>query len=421
MDCWLEWDLNGSAVALARPLALALVEDALQTQGPRVSRAPDLPDYATALVDEARRRVALKRGRRPPEGDVELRGQTLYSLLRARLHAGACPDPRPVDGADLAPLPARDFVVVSRCGAWKDARIQRVFDARFGEGAWRSGYSWGEHTVDVRSGIELYEDGYREALAADPELLAWVCGFAEVYDTAPSNVAAYCDYSIQEVEGAGQHWQDVAIRRALVRLGRWFKGHALLEIRGQDSGGYRLNPGQLDFHAHERLVEPRQYAWWRVDSIEDFSVSNFCVEAPLDDVRRWLRAAPIDAERCATLLVAQHVALLPELPRACAAGARASLYAARTVSLMGAAAQDFLASYDDAEFIAQVARIAELPRARQQLIDRLLSDDPLTRKPAFAALLEDDDREFVRWMLAAVQEDPARKLRARAREALAAE
>ncbi|MCB9756236.1 MAG: hypothetical protein H6713_40470 [Myxococcales bacterium] len=419
MDCWLRWPINGAAIALARPLARAVVEDALCASDDRLPGrgAPELSPPAAALLEEARRRASLKRGRPVEGGDVALRGGSLYAFLQEHLVPGTCPDARPVDDAAMRPLPAEDFVVVARCGAWKDARIQREFDARFGAGRWRMGYSWGARSLDVRSGVELYEDGYRAALAARPELRAWVRGFADVYDTAPSNVAAYCDYSIQEVEGAGQHWQDVAVRRALLRLGEWFHGDGLLEIRGQESGGYRLNPGQLEFHEPARLVEPRQYAWWRRDSIEDFSVSNFCVEAHLPDVLAWMRAAPIDADRCATVLVAQHPGLLPELPRVCAAGARATLFAARALTLMGAA--ELLAGHDDPQLFALVERVGRLAPRQQQLVDRLLADDPLTRKEAFPELLEAPEKEFVRWLLEFVLEDPARKLRARAREELA--
>lgn len=417
MECWLRWSLEGGEIAVPRPLAIAIVEDALR-QAPAAATRPrrELPPHVAALLDEAARRSSLKLGASVDAADRPFRGGTLHEFLTACLEAGACPDPRPVDGASLVPLPAGEFVVAARCGAWKDARIRQVFDARFGAGCWRAGYTWGPHTFDVRSGIDLYEDGYREALAASPELVAWVCGFAEVYDTAPSNIAAYCDYSVQEVEGAGQHWQDVAIRRSLVRLGRWFGGSELLEIRGQDSGGYRLNPGQLDFHAPGRIVEPRNYAWWRPDSIEDFSVSNFCVQVPRVALLAWLREAPIDADRCTALLVAQDPGLLSELPRFLAAGARATLVAARTLSLMDAAA--LRGALDEPALAELVPRIQRLAPRRRRLLDRLLDDDALTRRDALDELLQDDDREFMRWMLAAVQDDPARKLRARAREAL---
>jgi len=367
-------------------------------------------------MDDARRRASFKQGRTIGCGDVSFRGETLGSFLTKNLYEGTCPDRRPVDEGVVEPLPPGEFVVVSRCGTWKDTRIQRVFDERFGPNEWRMGYSWGEHTVDVRSGIDLYEDGYRAALAADPALVEWVCGFAEVFDTAPSNVAAFCDYSIQEVEGAGQHWQDVAVRRALIRLGRWFEGDALLEIRGQDSGGYRLNPGQLEYYKSEWIVEPRQYAWWKRDSIEDFSVSNFCVQASLPRVLAWMRGAPMDEERYQTMLVAQHPELLSEVPRMRAAGVRGTWVAARTLSLMDA--YDFLATQDDSGLVEVIVRIQRLSPFRQQLLDRLLADDPLTRREAFAELLRDEDREYVRWMLQVVEEDPARKMRARARAAL---
>lgn len=94
-------------------------------------------------------RVEIDLGEPLEEGCVPFRGETLESFLCAHLQPGPCPDPRPVDAASMRPLPTEDFVVVARCGAWRNARIAREFDARFGPGVWRTGYSWGEHTLDA--------------------------------------------------------------------------------------------------------------------------------------------------------------------------------------------------------------------------------------------------------------------------------
>src|SRR5262249_53587055 len=117
-------------------------------------------------------------------------------FLQRYLRLGEFPGlPCPVNVASLEPLPEADFVCVARCGAWKDARIRREFDARFGAGNWRTGYSWAGLTLDVRSGIQIYEDGYYHALGNNPELLGWLRTYRDVYDTSPTNTDSYCDYS----------------------------------------------------------------------------------------------------------------------------------------------------------------------------------------------------------------------------------
>lgn len=91
---------------------------------------------------------------------------------------------------------------------------------------------------------------------------------SEVFDNDNSNVLAGTDYSIQTV--ASTHFQDIAIRRCLVRLGQRFRGDHLVEIRGEVSEGCRFNPGQLLFHLPELIAKPELASWWKSGSIESF-------------------------------------------------------------------------------------------------------------------------------------------------------
>ena len=196
----------------------------------------------------------------------------------------------PVDAASMVALPAEGWITVGRCGHWKDSRIHSAFTKRFGEN-WRTGYEWGSSIIDYRSGIQLYEEAYYTVLQKDPELLSWIIHTAsECYDTSPSNQASYCSYSVQEVEGSAQHWQDVAVRRCLIRMGKWFQGDHPVEIRGRESEGFRLNPSELPFHLSRLIVRPLQFGWWKGGSIEDFSMSNFVVQTREEPLRRFLEA-----------------------------------------------------------------------------------------------------------------------------------
>jgi nicotinate-nucleotide adenylyltransferase len=101
---------------------------------------------------------------------------------------------------------------------------------------------------------------------------------SDVYDIQPSNVESGLDYHKQECTAT--HLQDIAVRRVLVRLGRSFKGDHLVQIRGHESEGYRLNPGKVPFHEPESIIEPTfaPGRWWDAHSVEDFWQSNKVLE-----------------------------------------------------------------------------------------------------------------------------------------------
>lgn len=423
--CWFDWSAGEDPIALEWPLGLSIVEDALLEAFPSIgvplSKEQAITNNFDWFLQTAVRRAAIRLGSVGSGSRVVPDRAPLDELLRQHLHEGEFPgEPRPVDVATMTPLAEEDFVCVARWGSWKDERIHREANARFGVGNWRMGYSWGDWTLDVRSGIQIYEDGYYHVLRNDPELLQWTLSYCDVFDTNPSNVASYCDYSVQEVENAGQHWQDVAIRRVLRRLGLWFGGEELLEIRGHESEGYRLNPGQLPFHRPDLLVSPRQWGWWRPDSIEDFSISNFAIQVPLPIVRDYLRSRDPDQESGEVILMAQHPELLPEMARfAATGGLRAQLFVFRALQLMRERTGADL--FGDVTLPLGVRELWELFQSGKQehgeVIDRLLSAEPEVRREGLAqiSLLESKLRIPV---LKAASEDPARKLRNQAQRLL---
>lgn len=158
-------------------------------------------------------------------------------------------------------------------GARRDALV-RANDKAFGPGQWAIAYQWGERVVDRAFALGLYEDAYVEHLRATPGDLEWLLETASnVYDTAESNVASGLDYAVQET--AATHLQDIAVRRAVARLGRTFGGTRLVQIRGHESEGYRLNPGRVPFHHPDKIrrddaAPPLPGDWCLPDSIEAF-------------------------------------------------------------------------------------------------------------------------------------------------------
>ena len=141
-------------------------------------------------------------------------------------------------------------------------------------------YLWESELIPRSSALQLYEDAYFQFLKANPEVLDWLVRTgADVYDNSLTNVESGIDYSVQEA--AATHLQDIAMRRCILRTGRWFEGDCLIQIRGIESEGYVLMPGLVPFHFPDRIVQPSLApAWARCGSIEDFWQSNKVVVSP---------------------------------------------------------------------------------------------------------------------------------------------
>ena len=138
---------------------------------------------------------------------------------------------------------------IDRSGYFGDKRdeIQAGFDRDCGKGNWRIAWEWGGLVIPRAEALQIYEDGYYEHFKAKSELLEWlVTNFSDVFDTASSNVRAEFNYDVQET--SSNHIHDVAIRRAVLRRGEWFKGTRLLEVRSVNAEGRILSPCNIPFH-----------------------------------------------------------------------------------------------------------------------------------------------------------------------------
>lgn len=172
----------------------------------------------------------------------------------------------------------------------KRNEVHARWDSQHGEGAWRIAYEWAGLIIPRELALRIYEDGYYEFFKNHDETLEWLVSTAsDVYDTAPSNVEAGFDYFVQETPN--NHVHDVAIRRAVARLGAWFGGDHLMHVRWKDSEGFRINPGVVAFHRPDLIVpgEINDYGgkgiWWHPDTIEDFYQRNKVLQVRSDEQR----------------------------------------------------------------------------------------------------------------------------------------
>lgn len=173
------------------------------------------------------------------------------------------------------------WVIVERPGylGKKRDEVQERWSQEHGVFNWRIAWQWGSLIILRKEALQIYEDGYSEFFKSHPSMLEWLVSTAlDIYDTAPSNIHSGLDYDIQETPN--NHIHDIAIRRAVFRLGERFRGNRLMHVRWVDSEGYELNPGVVPFHLPHMIVqeEIKDYGgkgiWWYKDTIEDFYQRN---------------------------------------------------------------------------------------------------------------------------------------------------
>lgn len=150
------------------------------------------------------------------------------------------------------------------------------WNERYGENNWRLVWKIGGTYVDLLGVCALYEDGYYQFLTANPDVLEQLLTEASnVYDDEPSNVESGFDYTIQETQRT--HLQDISIRRSVLRMGKWFRGKELIQIRpsrGTHPLSIILSPGRVPMHRSDLIEQPELEGWWESGSIESFYQSN---------------------------------------------------------------------------------------------------------------------------------------------------
>jgi len=181
---------------------------------------------------------------------------------------------------------------VRRPGYFGRSRDQKfaALDAEFGQGNWR--VRWcislpAPHRI-ARLGFDFeyacknfYEMSYLAYLIFNSAELDYICSFEEVIDNGISNITSGFDYNKQESNAT--HIQDIAIRKVLKRLGLHFRPsksamidpHKVLVVRGPDTSGGHLNPGQVPFIWPHLIEMPSMRPdWAKPWSVEDFWQSN---------------------------------------------------------------------------------------------------------------------------------------------------
>lgn len=180
---------------------------------------------------------------------------------------------------------------IDRPGYFGEKRGELIasYNEKYGQENWKISWQWGSQIIERPEAHQLYEDGYYEYLRSNPNVADWLAReFSNVYDNSLSNIDSGFNYDYQEAKST--HLQDISLRRCLMRLGKWFSGDKLLEVRSFDKVGAFLSPCRIPFHLPHMIYkgqtkykgEERDFSkdppWWIKkgvkDSIEEFYQQN---------------------------------------------------------------------------------------------------------------------------------------------------
>ncbi len=185
-----------------------------------------------------------------------------------------------------------EWITVEKPGYFGKKRdeLYARWNSEYGQGNWRIAWQWSSKMIEKPEALQIYEDSYYEFLKERSGILEWLVKTAsDVYDTAPTNIQAGFSYVHQETPN--NHIHDVAIRRSVMRLGKWFKGDHLMHVRGKGTEGERLSPHLVPFHLPDLIYQGdiKDYRnkgiWWRElgikYSVEELYQQNKILQARL--------------------------------------------------------------------------------------------------------------------------------------------
>ena len=145
---------------------------------------------------------------------------------------------------------------VGRPGALGSRKKEVVYnyDKVYHPGDWRLVWDINGRPGDDQAALVLYDAAYAKYFEDHVDELEWIAEhFSDVFDNNISNVNSGSDYSLQEF--GGNHYQDIAIRRCMIRKGWWFQGNDLLEIRMKMPGA-KWSPANIPFHKPDFIPKP---------------------------------------------------------------------------------------------------------------------------------------------------------------------
>jgi hypothetical protein len=156
--------------------------------------------------------------------------------------------------------------------------LQSVWEFTHGSGLWRLAWEFGDTYLEKIPALELvYTASYYEFFRKNPDKLAYLSTWKDVWDTRETNVYSGLDFRVQETPN--NHYHDIAIRRAMAMHGTTFTGDETLHVRWKGSRGFEYNPAMVPFHRAELISK---------EPIKDYSKKGFWWEEGIDkSLEEW--------------------------------------------------------------------------------------------------------------------------------------
>ncbi|BBM88224.1 MBL fold metallo-hydrolase [Candidatus Uabimicrobium amorphum] len=131
-------------------------------------------------------------------------------------------------------------------------------------------YHWQDNFITHNSALQLYEDAYYHFLQDNHQVCDWlVKKAADIFEKNPTDTKDRTHYNVE-----ASSVQCIAIRRVLLRLGKWFNGKRLIAIGDVRSEGYVLSSHVVPFHESQHIVSAPQQKDILTNSVANFWHSN---------------------------------------------------------------------------------------------------------------------------------------------------
>jgi len=182
-----------------------------------------------------------------------------------------------------------EWITIERPGYFGSRRnkILKKYDKQYGNSNYRIYWIINGNVASLQAALMLYEDAYYQFLKKNKTILRQLIESAsDVYDNSKTNLGSGLDYSAQE--NHSNHYQDIAVRRVVLRSGQQFRGKSLIQIRHSASTriGRLLSPGRVPFHLPNLIVHPVQRGWWEKGTVEEFWQSNKILQVRKELLRK---------------------------------------------------------------------------------------------------------------------------------------
>lgn len=128
-------------------------------------------------------------------------------------------------------------------------KFHKGLNDKVGKGDWFWGFRVSKRLYSWSWGLQLYEDAYFEFLKKEPAAIGRLVNHSDAFVYDRRDTDSVLDYKKQNQPR--DHFQDIALRRCLVRFGVWFKGVDLLRVPGSE-----FDDSSVKFHLPHLIHKP---------------------------------------------------------------------------------------------------------------------------------------------------------------------